>query len=303
MNHKKISPQAIIALEHALSVIYWYKKDLKSYMCRAVADYPLILSVINWDDNKRNVVARIINMLEMNKAQDILVQLILDVSNFDDYSHLELLDNGKEKVRQAREAVAALRKHVSGYVDIQKESEAYKLRKEKMEKRTESINRVRQELERLKNDFYKLSSSPDFQARGYALEKLLNELFVLYDMDPKSSFRITGEQIDGAFTFNNDEYLLEAKWRKEPTSIEDLDAFSSKVQRKLENTLGVFISINGYSNESITAASIGRKCMYLIDGFDIVAVLEERISLPDLLIRKKREAAQTGNIYFKFCDF
>ena len=63
-------------------------------------------------------------------------------------------------------------------------------------------------------------------------------------MDPKSSFKIKGEQIDGAFTFNNEEYLLEAKWRNDPTSIGDLDSFSGKLQRRLENTLGLFISIN-----------------------------------------------------------
>ena len=80
-------------------------------------------------------------------------------------------------------------------------------------KQTSELNRVKQSIEQLKEIFYNLASTKDFQARGYALEKLLNDLFLLYDLAPKSSFKITGEQIDGAFTFNNDEYLLEAKWR------------------------------------------------------------------------------------------
>ena len=119
-------------------------------------------------------------------------------------------------------------------------------------------------------------------------------------MDPKSSFKIKGEQIDGAFTFNNDEYLVEAKWRNDPTSIGDLDSFSGKLQRRLENTLGLFISINGFSPDAITAFSSGRKLMLLMDGSDIIAILEERISLPNLLKRNKRAAAQTGNIYLNY---
>ena len=39
MNTKRISPQAIIALEHALSVIYWYKNDLKKYLYRFTAGH------------------------------------------------------------------------------------------------------------------------------------------------------------------------------------------------------------------------------------------------------------------------
>ena len=119
---------------------------------------------------------------------------------------------------------------------------------------------------------------------------------------PKSSFKITGEQIDGAFTFNNDEYLLEAKWRNELTAIDDLDAFSGKLQRKLDNTLGLFISINGFSPDAISAFSSGRKLMFLMDGTDIMAILDERISLPDLLRQKKRAAAHTGNIYLRYQD-
>lgn len=39
-----------------------------------------------------------------------------------------------------------------------------------------------------------------------------------------------------------------------------------------------------------------------MDSEDLMAVFDERISLYDLLKRKRREAAQTGNIYLKFRD-
>lgn len=247
-----------------------------------------------------------IKRIEMSNWGEIFlnkdIDLILDVSTFDDFTHLIALENGKEKVRQAKDAVAALRKHTSGHVNIQQETEFIKQRREQLQKQTSELNRVKQSIEQLKEIFYNLASTKDFQARGYALEKLLNDLFLLYDLAPKSSFKITGEQIDGAFTFNNDEYLLEAKWRNELTAIDDLDAFSGKLQRKLDNTLGLFISINGFSPDAISAFSSGRKLMFLMDGTDIMAILDERISLPDLLRQKKRAAAHTGNIYLRYQD-
>ena len=131
------------------------------------------------------------------------------------------------------------------------------------------------------------------------MEKILRQLFEVFDLDPKASFRITGEQIDGAFTFDKTDYLFEAKWQKYPSSIEDLDAFSGKLSRKLENTLGLFLSINGFSEDAIKAHTMGRKLMILMDGNDLMAVLEGRIDLIELLYRKKRFASQTGNIYLR----
>ena len=75
-------------------------------------------------------------------------------------------------------------------------------------------------------------------------------------------------------------------WRNELTAIDDLDAFSGKLQRKLDNTLGLFISINGFSPDAISAFSSGRKLMFLMDGTDIMAILDERISLPRFITAK-----------------
>jgi hypothetical protein len=71
------------------------------------------------------------------------------------------------------------------------------------------------------------------------------------------------------------------------------------VRRKLENTLGVFLSINGFSQDGVDAHSSGGAVVILLDGADLMGVLEERIDFVTLLLRKKRHAAQTGNIYLR----
>lgn len=158
---------------------------------------------------------------------------------------------------------------------------------------------VRVKLDELKQSYLALVTDTDSQARGYALERLLYDLFELFDLDPKASFKLIGEQIDGAFSFEGTDYLLEARWRRDPSDVGQLDAFAGKVTRKLENTLGVFLAINGYSSEAIQAHTKARPNIVLMDGADLMAVLEERIDFVTLLLRKKRHASQTGNIYLR----
>ena len=304
-SNKIISPQAIVALEKALSNIYWYKNDLRSFLYNIIGEYPTILAVINWSDAKKDIAARVIAMLVRNseKTHDVLMQLLFAVSDFADFSHLEVLDGGKEKAKHAKDAVNALRLHVSGYQNIQREIEEARLRREKNRILQNEVNRSRQTIEKLREEFYAWSVASDRQGSGYAIEKILYRLFELSDLDPKESFKIVGEQIDGAFSFNYEEYLLEVKWRNKPTPLSDLDSFSSKIGRKFENTLGLFISISGFSEEAIDQfKNSSDKRVLLMDGEDLIAVFEERTSLSTLLTRKRREAAQTGNIYLKYRD-
>ena len=49
------------------------------------------------------------------------------------------------------------------------------------------------------------------QARGYQFERYLNRLFKDCALEPRESFRIKGEQIDGSFVLRNDIYLFRSK--------------------------------------------------------------------------------------------
>ena len=108
---------------------------------------------------------------------------------------------------------------------------------------------VRSKLEALTKEYYNLLGEKDPQQRGYQLEKIIWELFELFDLDPRASFKIVGEQIDGAFTFESTDYLFEGKWHQEPIGAADLDVLAGKLGRKLDNTLGLFLSVNGFSDD------------------------------------------------------
>lgn len=302
MSHKaqSISPVALNALKEALSQIYWYKNDLRSFLTQTI-DNPALLASINWDDYKRTIVTKLVDFLGKHQAtyQETLLSLMSNVIQMNNFNHLEHLEDGHRKATQARKAVQVLNNLYNSHETILDETRKIELRRHAAFQEQLKNTEIRNRLETLNHNFTKLATTTDsFQDRGFQLERLLKDLFELFDLDPRASFRCKGEQIDGAFSFENTDYLLEAKWQKEKVGLKELDAFAGKISRRLENTLGLFASINGYSDDAITKyGASGRSVMILIDGSHLMAVLEGRIDLFQLLLRLRRHAAQTGEIF------
>ena len=300
MPTKKIVPAAIVALKEALTNLYWYKRDLRSFLTSTLTN-PALLSRLNWSDYKRNIVGELIGFLDQrqDEYQADLLRLMTEVARVDDFSHLERLEDGKEKAASALASVRALRKLTEAHEALFEEQKRMEERRRKAYEEMLRTTAVRTKLEELTKEYYNLLGSGEPQQRGFRLERIVRVLFELFDLDPRASFRIVGEQIDGAFTFDATDYLFEGKWQQEPVGAGELDVLAGKLSRKLDNTLGLFLSINGFSEDGVKAHSSGRRLMLLMDGSDLMAVLEGRIDLIQLLLRKRREAAQTGSIYLR----
>jgi hypothetical protein len=300
---KRISQSALWSLKEALASIYWYKSDLESFL-RATVSRPEVLVRLNFNEPKRDVVGALVDRLAAHQDRYLgdLLELMREVTAFEDFAHLARLEDGTVKVARARDAVADLRKHYEGHAAIVAEREAAAERRRQAREGGARLQADRQKLNELKAAATELLTL-DEQRRGYELEKLLRELFELFDLDPKASFKIAGEQIDGALTFDGIDYLLEARWQKELVEPAALDAFDGKIRRKLENTLGLFIAVNGFSETGVRNHSRLRPTMILMDGGDLWAVLDSRMPLPDVLRRKRRHAAQTGEILLRVADF
>jgi hypothetical protein len=239
----------------------------------------------------------------MAARQDIylndLLKLLQEVSNFNDFSHLKYWDEKGDLIRRAKNSVDKLRAQTNGYFDtINELRRAEGKRFENIEKIKQSIS-FAEKLEELKIHFFEIAANLNAQQRGFQFEKLLNDLFHLFDLDPKSSFKITGEQIDGSFTFDNDDYLLEAKWQKQQINAGDLYRFGGKISGKLKNTLGLFISLDGFSKDCTETGSSVVKSMILMDGQDLMLVLDGRLRLNEMIFIKRRHASDTGEIYYR----
>jgi hypothetical protein len=149
----------------------------------------------------------------------------------------------------------------------------------------------------LRTKLLKIVSLPP-QERGFGFEKFLKDLFEVFGLAPRSSFRLVGEQIDGSFQFQGETYLVEATWQNEQIGQERLLVFSGKVGGKAKWSRGLLISYSGFSSEGLEAFSRGKATnIVCMDGLDLNDLLQARLHLGTVLGRKVRRAAETNEAY------
>jgi hypothetical protein len=140
-----------------------------------------------------------------------------------------------------------------------------------------------------------------YNKRGFQFEKALNFLLQSEGLSPRTSFRPTGEQVDGSFECMNRYLLLEAKWQKQAIPASDLFAFKGKVDGKLLGTIGVFISMSGYSDAAADALIKGKTLsVIMFDEKDMDASMDVKIGFKRVLMEKLRTAAEEGVPYWAF---
>jgi hypothetical protein len=293
----RVSPAVLPPLKEALSVAFWYRADLRTHL-RVCLPNNVLVPQLDWTAYKRNIVRQLVDTMAANQEKyfDDLLTLLLSTAEITDPSYLKKVDGGEEKYRDAVAALTALRKVTEPYRRIRDDAEEADRRREERRAKAEIARAVREKVDELRTEFYAMVSESE-QRRGYSLEKFMNALFGVFDIESKGPFRIIGQQIDGAFTFEGTEFLIEAKWQAAKTPTADLMIFASKVRGKLDNTLGLFLSMNGFEDTAVSHGPDGRPVMILMDGSDLSAVLESRIELPELIRRKRQHAARTGETY------
>ncbi len=236
----RFSPAAANALREALATAYWYKDDLKVFL-RGVLSDPGILSQLDWQAYKIRIVSELMELLlaDEDRYRSDLEALCEEVCKIRDYSHLLRLDDGKTKARRGKDAIGALHSIWATHERaIDAAAEAERRRELQLERKLESDAFV-QKLEALRGRYFEFVMKQAAQRRGYELEKLLYDVFELFDLDPKASFKVVGEQVDGAFSLEGTDYLLEAKWQQTQVSLAALDALDRKLNRRLKNALYV----------------------------------------------------------------
>lgn len=144
-------------------------------------------------------------------------------------------------------------------------------------------------------------SAANAQQRGYEFERFLRELFDAYHLSARTSFRLTGEQIDGSFVLHNETYLLEAKWQNAPTGAVDLHTFEGKLGQKANWSRGLFVSNSGFTPDGLEAFGRGKR-MVCMDGFDLSEMLRLRRHFGDVMDAKVRRAAETGSPFVSVRD-
>jgi hypothetical protein len=193
---------------------------------------------------------------------------------------------------QARATVQKARE-LLGTIELMEAREAKQrelARKEELARmERERAEMLRKQSELLLMMFDDLAVSTEEQRRGYLLQDLLNRTFALYEIPVVASFtRNEGsEQIDGAFKLEGWHYIVECRWRKKLSNIRELDGLSGQIARSGRQTMGVFLSINGWSDNVVPLLKQNPdKGIILMDGYDLRTVLAGQVDLRDFLLAK-----------------
>lgn len=275
---------------------FWLKDPLRSFFTSAGVPPELFDRFA--DESKYKIARHILSELDAMGEEGHLVQrkIVTELCRLRNVPDASVPDRdaGLEALRWLKELALGQK------LVVEEGRSAEQQRAQEARMRQAALAARAQKMDELRRTFAAMATSRDDpQERGYGLEDLLAELFELHEIPYRRPYRTPTEQIDGHFEFKGFDYLVEARWRKEPPSQADLAALKIKVDKKITSTRGVFISIVGFRQEVVVHFTEGvTSNIILIDGMDLSLILEGQISLTDALDIKIQKAAQEGIIYF-----
>lgn len=300
MTRKLLPPDVKSALIEVCGRCFWYKQPLFDMFARAgIAED----AYLKYEHEAKFKIGRLL-LGDLEEAGDdgylLQKRLLTEMCKLRDIPDRDVPDRdaGLDALRRLKEAARA------NDLGVEEDKVTGKRRSADADQLVQRARERDRRLGELNAAFSAMASSPDLQGRGYGLEDLLKELFALYEIRYRKSCKAEGEQIDGFFAFGGFDYLVETRWRKEKPSLQDLLAFKGKVDRKIESTRGMIVSILGFDEDVVRRLrEAGPANLILVDGYDLTLLLEGRVSLTDGLQAKIERAAQEGNIYYPLAQF
>ena len=216
---------------------------------------------MNFNETKRTATGQLVRALRLkeNQYQEVVIDALVALNQASStFPHLARLDNGSELVANAKAAHRAVRSVVQQYSELAAQRETARRESEGLAAKASALRIHQNRLKHLHDEFLRMHGMADEpQKRGRTFERFLNDLFELWDLNPRAAYSIEHEQIDGAFTLRTDDYILEARWRSKPLQPKDLHDFRGKIDGKARNTLGLCVSIGGFTEGAITKHSGG----------------------------------------------
>lgn len=141
------------------------------------------------------------------------------------------------------------------------------------------------------------------QKAGYDFQDWFYDLLDFSEITNRKPYVHNGRQIDGSITLSGTTYLIELKFTAEQAGVTDIDSFFKKVTSKADNTMGIMVSISGYSSVAKQEASGERTPILLLDHNHLYLVLGGIMGFADVVDRVRRHASQTGEAYLPASDF
>lgn len=294
---EKLPTHFIELVQDALLKVYWRRKAFRNALRRNGVDESFLATWAE-DESKRQLLDRLIPALEVaEKGPAVIKQLAVQLADQDAFPDLTGWPDEAEKIAAAKTAVAALKAYITrerSSAEVERARKA--IREEAARQRAAKIT-SQQDLARLQTRMNELHSKAGTVQGGYEFESWFFDLVRFFDIEHRRPYSTAGRQIDGSLTVDGTTYLVELKFTVSQTSATDIDTFLAKVTSKADNTMGLFVTMAGYSAVAIAEASRPRTPILLVDAGHVFLVLQGLWELGELISRLRQHASQTSEAY------
>ena len=299
----RLTPHYISLVYEACLKSFWRRKALAKFLRQCGVSQRFLQG---WapDESKRDVLDRLfLRLPSSDRGRSALVRMAGFLMEQESFPDLKNWEDSATKLEEAQDAVSQLRRHHS------KQQEEIRSEKDKAEARMRfaelqrQATRSQQTLRSLNDRLDTLAQSLGTQKAGYDFEVWFFDLLDFSEISNRKPYVHKGRQIDGSVTVSGTTYLVELKFTAGQADATAIDSFYKKITTKADNTMGVMVSISGYSSVAMQEASGERTPMLLLDHSHLYMVLGGIMGLGDLIDRVRRHASQTGEAYLSADDF
>lgn len=294
---ERLPPHFIELVQDALLKSYWRRKAFRNALRRNGVSEGF-LATWHEDESKRQLLDRLFPALERDsKGSSVIKQLAVQLADQESFPDLTGWPDEKEKLAAAKSAVASLKAYIHRERTSKEVEAARQAIREEAARQKAANLASQQDLAKLQERLTALHPRAGTQEGGYAFETWFYDLAQFFDIEHRRPYKADERQIDGSLTIEGTTYLVELKFTINQTGVEDIDSFLAKVHNKADNTMGLFVSMAGYSSVAISQASKPRTPLLLVDASHIFLVLQSLWELPELVSRVRQHASQTSEAY------
>ena len=299
----KITPRLIELTYEATLKSFWRKEALRKFLR---ASHVAEGFVATWasDESKRDFLDRAFQKLQASdRGKAVIFEIARFLSEQTTFPDLRNWEGSAQMIAEATKAVAELKAY------LKSQGENIRSEREREEAKAKARD-DRQKIQRSLTDKTKLQQRLDTlhlavgtQQGGYDFQDWFYDLLDFCEIQNRRPYVSAGRQIDGSITFDGTTYLVELKFTGSQADATDVDSLRSKVDDKADNTMGILVSISGYSSVAVTQASGRKTTLLLFDAMHIYLFLSGTLSFRDIISRVRRHASQTGEAYLAAANF
>lgn len=299
----KITARLIELTYEAALKSYWRKEALRKFL-RASHVAETFLATWGPDESKRDFLDKAFQKLQgSDRGKAVIFEMARSLSEQTTFPDLRNWEDSQQKIADATKAVSELKAYLEAQdQEIQNEREREEAKKRAREER-QKIQRSLTDKSKLQQRLDGLHPAVGTQQGGYDFQDWFYDLLDFCEIQNRRPYVSSGRQIDGSLTFDGTTYLVELKFTASQADATGIDSLRAKVDDKADNTMGIMVSISGYSSVAADQASGRKTTLLLLDATHLYLFLSGVLSFGDIISRVRRHVSQTGEAYLSVGKF